>query len=171
MKKLFSSLCAAAIAASMAALPVPQAAAGPLAVPAAPAVGPSAAESGRTEVGHRGWRRYHGPVFRGGPRGGRPHFDQNNQWRYGRQHGGPYVYWNGHRGYKHRRKGYRYRDGYWFPPAAFIAGAIISGAIANSRSWDRHVRWCDRRYRSYRVSDDTFQPYHGPRKRCNSPYN
>jgi hypothetical protein len=33
------------------------------------------------------------------------------------------------------------------------------------------VRWCQNRYRSYRRSSDTFQPYNGPRRRCNSPYN
>jgi hypothetical protein len=33
-----------------------------------------------------------------------------------------------------------------------------------------HVKWCYSKYRSYRASDNTFQPYHGPRKRCRSPY-
>ncbi|EJJ28432.1 BA14K family protein [Rhizobium sp. CF142] len=33
-----------------------------------------------------------------------------------------------------------------------------------------HVRWCYARYRSYRAYDDTFQPYHGPRQACVSPY-
>ncbi len=58
-----------------------------------------------------------------------------------------------------------------------IAGAIISGAIANDRPPPRvyrgdsaHVRWCYDRYRSYRASDNTFQPYHGPRQQCVSPY-
>ncbi|MGV3652562.1 MAG: BA14K family protein, partial [Devosia sp.] len=26
------------------------------------------------------------------------------------------------------------------------------------------------RYRSYRASDNTFQPYNGPRQQCVSPY-
>ena len=34
----------------------------------------------------------------------------------------------------------------------------------------RHHNWCSNRYRSYRVSDGTYQPYHGGRRRCNSPY-
>lgn len=34
----------------------------------------------------------------------------------------------------------------------------------------RHVQWCYARYRSYRHWDNTFQPYHGPRKQCVSPY-
>ncbi len=33
-----------------------------------------------------------------------------------------------------------------------------------------HVRWCENRYRSYRASDNSFQPYHGPRQACISPY-
>ena len=33
-----------------------------------------------------------------------------------------------------------------------------------------HLRWCENRYRSYRASDNTFQPYNGPRRQCASPY-
>lgn len=33
-----------------------------------------------------------------------------------------------------------------------------------------HVRWCYARYRSYRAWDNSFQPYHGPRRECFSPY-
>ena len=82
---------------------------------------------------------------------------------------------------------------------AVIAGAIIGGAIAHSRQrryrsshsrryhsnrryhkrrhyrrvysrGDAHVGWCYRRYRSYREYDNTFQPYHGRRRECVSPY-
>lgn len=35
---------------------------------------------------------------------------------------------------------------------------------------DRHTRWCYNRYRSYRAWDNTFQPYHGRRRACRSPY-
>ena len=34
----------------------------------------------------------------------------------------------------------------------------------------RHHAWCEGRYRSYSRSSGTYQPYHGPRRRCNSPY-
>ncbi len=34
-----------------------------------------------------------------------------------------------------------------------------------------HFDWCSRRYRSYRSSDNSFQPYEGPRRPCVSPYN
>ena len=33
-----------------------------------------------------------------------------------------------------------------------------------------HIEWCMTRYNSYRTDDDTYQPYHGGRRRCNSPY-
>ncbi|MEM9105683.1 MAG: BA14K family protein [Pseudomonadota bacterium] len=33
-----------------------------------------------------------------------------------------------------------------------------------------HFNYCRKRYRSYRAADNTFQPYHGPRKACRSPY-
>lgn len=38
------------------------------------------------------------------------------------------------------------------------------------RGGNAHVRWCYNRYRSYRASDNTFQPYNGPRRQCRSPY-
>lgn len=87
-------------------------------------------------------------------------------------------YWRGHRGSRHWRHGYRRHGDFWFPLAAFATGAIISGAIANDRPPPRvyrgggnaHVRWCYNRYRSYRASDNTFQPYNGPRQQCYSPY-
>lgn len=33
-----------------------------------------------------------------------------------------------------------------------------------------HFTWCATRYRSYRNSDNTFQPFAGPRRACVSPY-
>ncbi|HWV01619.1 MAG TPA: hypothetical protein VN109_10670 [Devosia sp.] len=48
---------------------------------------------------------------------------------------GDWAYYNGHRGYKKWHHGYRYYDGYWFPPAAFIAAGIamgITGAIIHN---------------------------------------
>ncbi|HEV7255656.1 MAG TPA: BA14K family protein [Mesorhizobium sp.] len=33
-----------------------------------------------------------------------------------------------------------------------------------------HIAWCQAHYRSYSAATDTFQPYHGPRRRCASPY-
>ncbi len=42
--------------------------------------------------------------------------------------------------------------------------------LSYSRAWDAHVAYCYNRYRSYRSWDNTFQPYHGPRRACRSPY-
>lgn len=85
-------------------------------------------------------------------------------------------YYNGHRGYREHRPGYRRHGNAWYPAAAFLGGAIVGGAIANSqaaprvRSGGSHVQWCYDHYRSYRASDNTFQPNNGPRRQCNSPY-
>lgn len=104
-------------------------------------------------------------------------------------------WYNGHRGYRDYRPGYRHRDGYWFPLAAFATGAIIGGALSQPREVYRpvpeyrprpvyreyrpayrggmsraHVNWCAGRYRSYDAYSNTFQPYHGPRQPCYSPY-
>ncbi|MBL0934079.1 MAG: BA14K family protein [Rhizobiaceae bacterium] len=87
------------------------------------------------------------------------------------------AYYRGYRGYRDYRPGYRrYDDGFWYPAAAFITGAIVGGAIASQpravvRDYgSSHVQWCYDRYRSYRASDNTFQPYNGPRRQCRSPY-
>ncbi|RUY96422.1 BA14K family protein [Mesorhizobium sp. M7A.F.Ca.CA.003.01.2.1] len=85
------------------------------------------------------------------------------------------MYWNGHRGYREYRPGYRRHGDYWFPLAAFATGALITGAIINNENnrvyeGNAHVRWCYDQYRSYRASDNTFQPNYGPRRECRSPY-
>lgn len=67
-----------------------------------------------------------------------------------------------------------------------IVGAIVGGIIVNqfqqsgrthqhsghSRSYlsRSHIDWCHNRWRSYRVSDNSYQPYNGPRRVCVSPY-
>jgi hypothetical protein len=108
---------------------------------------------------------------------------QQVQWRHGYYGGGGYYrhgYYNGYRGYGGYRYGYRrYNDGYWYPLAAFGAGALIGGAIASQPRYyaqpsnginPQHYAWCEARYRSYRGFDNTFQPKYGPRQQCLSPY-
>ena len=91
------------------------------------------------------------------------------------------YYMNGHRGYRDYRPGYRQYDDFWFPAGAFVAGALIGSALnqpryaeprysATTRYGNSHVQWCYDRYRSYRASDNSFQPYNGPRQQCYSPY-
>jgi hypothetical protein len=85
------------------------------------------------------------------------------------------YYYNGHRGVIVARPGYRYHRGYWFPAAAFAAGAAVGVAAATPpapyrRPAAAHVAWCYETYRSYRAWDNTYQPHHGPRRQCWSPY-
>nr|WP_250813994.1 BA14K family protein [Neorhizobium tomejilense] len=83
-------------------------------------------------------------------------------------------YYNGQRGYRDRRAGYRrHSDGFWYPLAAFGAAAITGGAIASqprASSGGSHAQWCANRYRSYRTYDNTYSPRAGVRATCNSPY-
>ena len=66
--------------------------------------------------------------------------------------------------------GTNYQDGYYgrtyyrpryYAPRTYRQTYYGSGA---------HIRWCYARYRSYDAYDNTFQPYHGPRRGCVSPY-
>jgi BA14K-like protein len=108
--------------------------------------------------GFRGGRNFRGRAWRGGRgwRGGR-HYGR--RWRGGRR-------WYGWRG------GRRWYGGRWIGPAivAGTAALIIGGSIAESRAsygdrWER----CADRFRSFRWSDGTYQPYgDNPRRLC--PY-
>lgn len=87
---------------------------------------------------------------------------------------GGYPYYSGFRGYPYRRPGWRRYRGYWFPPNAFY-GRSGPYYPYNRRYYrtalpPQHYDYCFRKYRSYRASDNTFQPYRGPRKPCRSPY-
>ncbi|MEZ5816038.1 MAG: BA14K family protein [Hyphomicrobiaceae bacterium] len=85
-----------------------------------------------------------------------------HHWRRGWHHG---------RRWGHGRWGHRHRRyGYGPSVAGAIASAIIGGTIAASQR-DHRDAWqrCDDRYRSFRWSDGTFQPYGDePRRLC--PY-
>jgi hypothetical protein len=171
MFKFVSSVCAAAMMLTL-----------PRTTPgfAMPKAAPSWVEQGVTQVQHRDRRDWR--------RGGDRHWRGDRNWRGGRdwrpghaspggwERRGDARYYRGHRGYRHHRPGYRQYNGWWFPPAAFIAGAIIGGGLANQPPVEyrprgnAHVDWCYNRYRSYRASDNTFQPYNGPRRQCRSPY-
>jgi hypothetical protein len=146
MKKIMSGLMATAISATFAVSGIAPSAAAPVYIPTAKV----AQTTDVVDVRHRKWHR--------------------NGFRRDRGN----VYYNGHRGYRERRRGYRQYNGFWFPLGAFAAGAIIGGALNNNnnvyRGGNAHVQWCYDRYRSYRASDNTFQPYHGPRQQCYSPY-
>lgn len=87
---------------------------------------------------------------------------------------GDRYYYNNRRGYRDRRAGYRRHNGFWFPPAAFFGGLVLNGIINDGQAFrggDAHVSWCYNRYRSYDVDSNTYAPYSGGRRACNSPYN
>jgi len=153
MKKLFSALCATALAASFAVTGALPATAAPIYLPQTQ---PLQASDVIKVDNH--WRK-------------KRRVARNQGFHTRNNHG----YYNGHRGYRYKRPGYSYRNGWWFPGGAFVAGAIIGGAIANNNNYYRgggsaHVQWCYNRYRSYRAYDNSFQPYNGPRRLCYSPY-
>ncbi|WP_421565772.1 BA14K family protein [Ochrobactrum sp. EDr1-4] len=98
--------------------------------------------------------------------------DRRGNWKRSNRDG----WHNGHRGYRDQRRGYkRHSDGWWYPLAAFGAGAVLGGALNNQRPAargysNRHYQWCSSRYRTYRASDNTYVPSAGRRAICNSPY-
>jgi hypothetical protein len=177
MKKLMSGLLATTLAASFAFATIVPVDAAPVFVPRT-----EAAQSDVQPVQYEPWRkmgRHYNRVDRRVDRRinrvdrrvdrriGR--FDRQADARFYRR--GGIGYYNGHRGYREYRRGYREYNGFWFPAAAFLAGALITGAVNDApRAGGSHVSWCYDRYRSYRASDNTYQPLNGPRRQCYSPY-
>ncbi len=132
-----------------------------------PALKPIVASETATQVQYRPWERRE--MRREWRRDRARDFRRDRDWRRGDRYG----WYNGHRGYRERRSGYRYHNGYWFPLAAFAAGAIISGAASSQARpsyGSNHAQWCANRWRSYRAYDNSYQPYNGPRQQCVSPY-
>ena len=79
-----------------------------------------------------------------------------------------YGNWRGHRGYRYHRPGYRrHSDGFWYPRAAFTVRVAPSVRV---RVGGAQVRWCRDRYRSYRVSDNTYVTVGGVRRVCRAPF-
>ena len=163
MKKFLSSMMAVAVSATFAVSSIaPAMAAAPMVSVAAPA-----ATQDIQKVSEKRWIRNGNREWRRGDRG-------RHDRRWG-DRGGSRHYWNGHRGSNHWRKGYRrHNNGWWYPLAAFGVEVIIRqprpyGRVVTDLPPEHYV-WCDRRYKSYRVWDDTFQPNKGPRRLCNSPY-
>lgn len=181
--KLVASLWAALLGAAFALASGPATAIPVIPSPSGPVAGPSFEI---TTVGERRFiRRGGGNFYRGGGnyyRGGMRYAGRNWSRGNGDWYGRRGYYSGGGRYYRRPGNWYwnrGYYDNYWYPGAAFLAGAIIVDALADDypperygRAYvgDDHARWCYDRYRSYRISDDTFQPYDGPRRRCISPY-
>jgi hypothetical protein len=164
MKQLLSGLCASALALSFAAASVAPANAAPIYVPKAEAASPAfdvETIQYRDNWDNDGWDN-----------DGWYRRDNRRMIRKMRR-GDNYAYHNGYRGYRDYRPGYKQHGDYWYPAAAFIAGALITGAIVNnSRRVDvnAHEDWCYDHYRSYREWDNTWKPIGAPRRQCNSPF-
>lgn len=77
-------------------------------------------------------------------------------------------------GYTYERGGYYYSRPFWLGAAAagIVGGAIAGAAVrAEAADDDRHISWCEARYRSYDARSDTFIQRAGyPPVRCISPY-
>jgi hypothetical protein len=176
MKKILTGLCAGALALAMTATSLVPLQAAPIYSPSPAAQLPSDVIT--VQSTDKYWRRMNRDrrEFR------RDRAEARRDWRRDRREARRDYYrdrpgyYRGYRGYRDYRPGYRRYGDYWFPAAAFLAGAIVTGAIANSqprvvvRGGDAHTQWCYNRYRSYRAYDNTFQPYSGPRQQCYSPY-
>jgi signal peptidase I len=168
MKRLLSGICASALAAAVALTGILPAQAGPTFVPK---MAQASSDVQTVQDGPRWKKRKYNRHSKHGWDG--PRHSDHGPRHFVRR--GDNYYFNGHRGYKHYRHGYREYNGWWFPAGAFIAGALITGAMNNDNYYrgtggNAHVRWCYNRYRSYRAWDNTFQPYNGPRRQCYSPY-
>jgi BA14K-like protein len=130
-----------------------------------------------------------GRAFRGG------NWNGNRMWRGGRNWNGNRAWrgngnWKGRHwrgGHGHYRHYHDYDDdfgvviGLGLPLFGLGYGGYYNGyypGYYNGGYYPRryygsgsgHVQWCYSRYRSYRAWDNTYQPYHGPRRQCHSPY-
>jgi len=80
-------------------------------------------------------------------------------------HGHNHNHWRG--GHKHH--GF---DGYYDhdSDSGVLFKSFVTGTLFNRQRtegyYDGHVQACADRYQSYRASDNTYQPSHGPRRLC-----
>ncbi|MBA3447435.1 MAG: BA14K family protein [Pseudaminobacter sp.] len=171
MRKFTSSLCAA-LALSLAIGTAAPVMAAPAFVPKAPAVSSDVVQVQEKRIIRRDARRdrreNRREIRRDRREDKREARRERREDRFERR--GNNYYYNGRRGYRERRAGYRLYNGWWFPSAAFALGIVIGNQSNVGRVSNSHVAWCHDRWRSYRVSDNSYQPYNGPRQRCYSPF-
>ena len=80
-------------------------------------------------------------------------------------------HWHNHNHWSggHRRHG---SDSYYDDnsDSGVLFKSFVTGTLFNRHGsesyYDNHARDCASRYRSYRASDNTYQPSHGPRRAC-----
>lgn len=69
-----------------------------------------------------------------------------------------------------------FAGGYGYNGGGYNNGGYNNGGYAGkhgipSHVWNKHVRWCEGRYKSYRAWDNSWLPYYnGHRKQCWSPF-
>jgi hypothetical protein len=87
---------------------------------------------------------------------------------------------------RHTQRSQRHRDRDRGPDlGSALIGALIGGVIVHQFQQQprqqapayggsflsrEHINWCQNRWRSYRLTDNSYQPYQGPRRVCISPY-
>jgi hypothetical protein len=54
-------------------------------------------------------------------------YSQQQHYKFQKQ--GKYAYLNGHQGDIHKHNGWKYYNGYYFPPAAFVITGLVFGTI------------------------------------------
>jgi hypothetical protein len=147
--------------------------------------------------GYQGNGRSGGPGYGIWPRNGRG-WNGNGNWN-GRGNWNGNGNWNGRRNWNGNWRGRHYRHGhyghdYYGGNSGLFLGLGLGGlgyglgygsGYYNDPYYDEpvyrprrvyrgaastHVEWCYNRYRSYRAWDNSFQPYHGPRQQCYSPF-
>jgi hypothetical protein len=112
--------------------------------------------------------------------GNRRNWDNGGNWNNGNWNNG----WNDDRRWKKRRYARRHHNrgpnivlglGFGVPAYSYV-DPYYNGYVAPRRVYrsyglsEAHVAWCYDRWRSYRAYDNTYQPNHGRRKLCWSPY-
>lgn len=158
MNRLFSALALAAVlgfgSAGVAS------AAGPAGIPAKPAATGDLVTEIRDGCGRYGCRdgRHYGRHHHGdSSRHWRRSWDRNDWHRHG---------WRDRDRYR-----YQYRSGPSFH--LYVQPRVTPRYVQPApvyRLSSAHIAWCHARYRSYRSWDNSWQPYHGPRRACISPY-
>lgn len=168
--KLLSNVLAGALALGMVAGVAVPAGAGPAGYVGAPAAAPS---SDVIRVGQ--WES--GNFREGGVYRGNDYKRQKYLWKYGNQRR-VRNHDNWDNDYKYRRHHRRHwNDDYWgVAPGFYLGLGVPSYRYYNEphrvyrRTSSAHVDWCERRWKSYHAWDNTYQPKHGKRRQCISPF-
>ena len=80
---------------------------------------------------------------------------------------GPGLYYSHHPehvpGYPQELRGYPV-------PLYSTSRPVVRRYARYGNGWSAHIGWCHDRWRSYRASDNSYQPFYGPRRQCRSPF-